>query len=305
MYVLGGTNSFFSVFYAICDLMDTTAETSSAVSSANLSSARGGIASVGNPATAGYTCGGATTSSTLVATGDKTVVATNTTSAVASSNLSGTRLYTAGLSERSTKGYFAGGQNTNITLNGAHVLATTDKITFSTDTTSAAAGANLSQARGNTAGMNGSSAKGYWAGGETNGPVYQKTADKITFSGDTTSAQASANLSTARGWLQAGGDGSTKGYFVGGQTGVLSGVLDGITISTDTTALINSASMLRQVSGYGSDGNKFVCAGGQTNAVTAVQSAEKITFSTDTLANFGASISQGRDFLSAFTTQAL
>ena len=87
-----------------------------------------------------------------------------------------------------TKGFFSGGYK------GSYVT-TADRTTYSTETTAAVAGANLSQAR-TYIGAAGNAEKGFFSGGETGSVV--ATADRTTYSTETTAAVAGANLSQAR-----------------------------------------------------------------------------------------------------------
>ena len=72
-------------------------------------------------------------------------------------------------------------------------------MTYSNDTTAAQTSANLSQGRHFLAGVSEGLTKGYFAGGFTGGASGQQaTADKITYSNDTTSAVTTANITTGR-----------------------------------------------------------------------------------------------------------
>lgn len=177
--------------------------------------------------------------------------------------------------------YTLGGSNF-----GATVYATTDKTSFSAETTAAVAAANLSIARairGN--GVSNPATAGYVCGGASSARVV--TADKLVFASDTTSAVSSANLSSARDSGGALSERSTKGYIAGGQSTANSVTADKLTFSGDTTAATSSAnlSLARRAPGALSEGtSKGYFAGGFSNApaVTWVKTAEKITFSTDT-----------------------
>lgn len=305
MYVLGGFDSGVSTFYAVADKVMMTAETSSAVTTANLSQARGAGGSVANPAVAGYFMGGNTTSTATVVTGDKLTFSNDTTVAKTTANLSQARSQLYGLSERSTKGYVAGGFTTATPV---VAVATADKITFSTDTTAAQASANLSAARKAAAGMSEGTTKGYWAGGYTASIITTivVTADKIIFSTDTTSAQASANLSQARAEVFAGSDGSTKGYWGGGQAGSVVNKVDKITFSTDTTAALTSASFNQYFGASGSNGTKMLGVAGVNGATGLVfAGSNKMTFATDVGAGAGVSVSQARQGAMGLSYQAL
>ena len=162
MYASGGANSAFTTLYAITDKILWTAETASAVSSANLRQARAGAAGLSNPGVAAYFAGGETTSSAEVSTADKITFSNDTDAAVTTANLSAGRDQLAALSNTTTAGYFAGGSTTGGT---AGQVKTADKLVFSGDATSAVSTANLSQARLGLAGMTQGSTKGYFAGG--------------------------------------------------------------------------------------------------------------------------------------------
>jgi hypothetical protein len=195
-------------------------------------------------------------------------------------------------------GYFAGGFTT-----GSVIVATADRITFSTSTTAAQTSANLSQARWGVGTVSDKTTYGYFAGGTTSAGV--ATADRLTFSTSTTAAQTSANLSQAR-WGVAGlSDGTTYGYFAGGFTGASVTVATGdrITFSTSTTAAQTSANLSQAryyLSGL-SDGTTYgYFAGGLTGASVTVATGDRITFSTSTTAaQTSANLSQARYVLSS------
>lgn len=300
MYSLGGSDTFGATFYKVCDKTDMSAETTAAITTGNLSQSRqtneGGI---GNPSVAGYILGGST--GAAVVTADKLTFSNDTTVAVTTANLSSVRQQGGALSERSSKGYHAGGQSSASTL-------VADKLTFSGDSTAAVTTANLSLARFGVVGMSGTTAKGYFAGGATT-TVTNSTnvAEKITFSSDTTTATTTANLSVARAQVQAGGDGSTKGYWAGGQTGAQASTVDKITFSSDTTAALTTASYNQWVASQASDGNKLATLGGTTSLGGTSSAGSKITFATDVVAGLSAAanLSQSRRSLAGFSTVAL
>ena len=82
-------------------------------------------------------------------------------------------------------GYFGG---------GVPATSIMDKVTYSTDTTAAVPGANLSLARLALA-ATGNGTNGYFGGGN---PGPKSTMDKVTYSTDTTAAVPGADLSLAR-----------------------------------------------------------------------------------------------------------
>jgi hypothetical protein len=298
LYILGGTN-LTGTWYATADKINMSAETAAAAASANLSTARAAAGAASNPSVAGYICGGQKVGNVDTNIGDKMTMSNDTTSATSSANLSYSNRFLAGLSERSSKAYFAGGQTS--------FVVTADLLTFSSDTNAATSTANLSTGRGELAGMNATSAKGYWAGGDISpGGITHETkiADKITFSSDTTSAQTSANLSTARAELVGGSDGSTKGYWYGGdQGGTNSGLCDKIVASTDTTSSLVTGNA-HSLAGGGSDGNKFMLYGGQDN-LSPTNQGDEMLFATDTTQGAGGTLSQSRYEPCGFSGSAL
>ena len=164
--------------------------------STTLSSSREYCGTVSLPNVKGYIAGGATANNTFSTTTDKITFSSDVLSAQTSANLSAAKFATSGISECSTKGYFGGGYTTV----SANPGSSTDKIVFSTDTTSAQTTANLSGIRAYCSGVSQGSSKGYYLGGWTTwSSTAVATGDKLTFSTDTTAAQTSANLSSARG----------------------------------------------------------------------------------------------------------
>ena len=192
-------------------------------------------------------------------------------------------------------GYFAGGYTPAI-------LATVDKLIYSTDTTSAQTSANLSQERYDLAGCSGEGTKGYFAGGTTNTAV--ATTDKLIYATATVIAQVSANLSQARQGLAGISERSTKGYFAGGLTGgsVAVTTADKITYAGDTTAAQTTANLSQarySLAGCSGDSTKGFFTGGTTNlGSTGFATADKLTYSTDTTAaQTTANLSQARSYL--------
>jgi len=187
----------------------------------------------------------------------------------------------------SFKGYIAGGCSTTSTA----VTAVCNELTFSTNTFAAQASANLSQARiAIGSGISDvTDAKGYWAGGGTTAPV--NTADKITYSNDTTAAQSSANLSTVRrGGAGVSDNADGKGYWAGGNSPTIVATADKVTYSNDTTASQSSANL--SVSRFdlagtsdNADGKGYFTGGStSTTTLNAVVTTDKITYSNDTTA---------------------
>jgi hypothetical protein len=245
----------------------------------NNSIVSGSISTTTTSISQGYFAGGSTGAN--VSTTDKILYSTDTTAAQTSANLSQARSELAGISDSTTNGYFAGGATTSFS---GHV-ATTDKIVYSTDTTAAQTTANLSQARQGLAGCSGERTKGYFAGGTTDGANSLSTADKLTYSNDTTAAQTTANLSQARYYLAGISEGTTKGYFAGGFSSTFLTTADKLTYSNDTTAAQTTADLstaTAYIAGCSGEGTKGYFVGGFTGAIVAT--AYKITYTTDTTA---------------------
>src|SRR6185436_16084835 len=80
---------------------------------------------------------------TAVATADKLTFAGDSTSAVSTADLSAARKFPQGMSEGTSKGYWAGGAVTTAST----AVTTVDKLTFSNDTGSAQGSAALTVAR--------------------------------------------------------------------------------------------------------------------------------------------------------------
>jgi hypothetical protein len=297
--VRGGGKGYFAggdtgADVSTADKLTYVTDTTIAQTTANLSQARQLLAGCSGEGTKGYFAGGS-----IVATADKLTYSTDTTVAQTSADLSQARSSLAGISEGTTKGYFTGG-----TTGAGISVITADKLSYSNDTTNAQTSANLSQARQNLAGCSGNSTKGYFAGGQNDGGSPLATADKLSYSNDTTNAQTSSNLSQARFGLAGISEGTTKGYFVGGSTGGFQvATADKITYLTDTTAAQTSANLSQArwaLAGVSEGSTKGYFAGGNTDigGTSYVATADKLTYSTDTTAaQTSANLSQARDAL--------
>jgi hypothetical protein len=246
-YILGAAGNadkgFFSGGYtsvavATADRTTYSSETTAAVAGANLSQARYSPGGAGN-ADKGFFSGGF--GPTVVATADRTTYSSETTAAVAGANLSQAR-YALAAAGNADKGFFSGG--------GIDIFSTpattTDRTTYSTETTAAVAGANLSQAR-YTLGAAGNADKGFFSGGGTPS-VLATTTDRTTYSSETTAAVAGANLSQARNALAAAGN-VDKGFFSGGSNPTIVATADRTTYSTETTAAVAGANLSQARSG--------------------------------------------------------
>ena len=102
----------------------------------------------------------------------------------------------AGLSDQSTNGYWCGGG----------VVTTSERIVFSTDTTSTTTDAGLSNIRGLGMGMSSTDGAGYIAGGYSSGGL--STTDKLTYSTETFALATDAEISSARYYVANESDGA-------------------------------------------------------------------------------------------------
>ena len=143
--------------------------------------------------------------------------------------------YSHGSTGKVSVGYLAGGRTP-----AAVVTDTTEKISYSTDTTVAVPGAALSAARRELAGT-GNQVFGYFGGGYDNtNPL--SSVDKLTYSTDTT-AEVPGLPFSPRNYLAATGN-STDGYFGGGfdGTNTLSS-MNNLSYATDNMSLTPTAAL--------------------------------------------------------------
>jgi len=200
-------------------------------------------------------------------------------------------------------GYFGGG-----TDQGSGLFSRMDKVTYSTDTTAAVPGANLTENRSHLA-ATGNSTAGYFGGGSIAANSRTTIMNKVTYSTDTTAAVPGANLKIGRLSPAATGN-STAGYFGGGQTVPLSTQTDKLTYSTDTTAAVPGASLPKPTFFLSATGNStagYFGGGSEFTAPFASISTtmSKVTYSTDTTAAVpGANLSLARQSLAAASAKA-
>jgi hypothetical protein len=290
-YFGGGSN-----VVATMDKLTYASDTTAAVPGANLSVARSYAGATGN-SNAGYFGGGfdgGNTSSIM----DKVTYSSDTTVRIPAANLSLTR-YNLAATGNSTAGYFGGGGPTPITPE----YSTMDKVTYSSDTTAAVPGANLSSPRWATA-ATGNSTNGYFGGGYT--PATVSTMDKVTYATDTTAAVPGAALSAARYGLAATGN-STNGYFGGGSGPGVRSTMDKVTYSSDTTSAVPGAnlSVARQYLAATGNLTNGYFGSGFTPGPTASSLMNKVTYSSDTTAAVpGAALSAARYGVAASSARA-
>lgn len=194
-YVAGGTSDG-STLIATVDKYTISSDTFANSTSAALSAAKLQVAAMTEGSTKGYWLGGATTAP--LANADKITFSSDTTAATTTANLSQARYAMACGSDGSSKGFCAGGR----TLTAVSVT-TTDKTTFSSDSTAAATTANLASARREHAGMSQGADNMYVAGGNTltNGVAVIDSPERIAFSTEVTTALTNSGISVARRFL--------------------------------------------------------------------------------------------------------
>ena len=164
-------------------------------SSANLSISRYPVSATGNE-TNGYV-GGGYDDPAHYSRVDKITYSTDTTAAAPSAFVSGdggsSGRYGVAATGNSTHGYFGGGGYTSAGFPEGDSTYM-DKLTYSSDTTAAVPGANLTGGRV-IQGATGNSTAGYFGGG---GPGPLSTMDKVTYSTDTTAVVPGAELTFER-----------------------------------------------------------------------------------------------------------
>jgi hypothetical protein len=191
-----------------------------------------------------------------------------------------------------TKGFNSGGLTPT-------VVASSDRCTYSTETTAAVAGANLTQARFGPL-KSGNADKGFISGGSTTiTPVltFVNTADRTTYSTETTAAVSGGNLTQSR-WAGDGVGNSDKGFLAGGSNNADLATADRTTYSSETTAAVTGANLTQARTGppvgIGNPDKGFYV-GGYTGG-TGVVTTNKCIYSTETtVAVTGANMSSVRN----------
>jgi len=276
-YALGGYTGGGVLALATADRVTFSTSTTAAHTAANLPTARYAGSGVSDGTVYGYVLGGYTYYN-YIATTDRVTFSTSTTAAHTAANLSQARYGQAGVSDGAVYGYVLGGYT-----NGDPILATADRVTFSTSTTAAHTAANLSLGRYLTTGLSDAAVYGYSLGGYTGSAA--ATADRVTFSTSTTAARTAANLSQARYGPAGLSDGAVYGYVLGGYTGGYVATTDRVTFSTSTTAAHTAANLstARYAVACLSDGAVYGYAlGGASGPYVAT--TDRVTFSTSTTA---------------------
>ena len=230
-YYGGGRLAPSSNGVSYMDKLTYSTNSLSSVPGAQLSWSRKYLAATGNT-NAGYFTGNGPSSSGA-SINDKLTYSTDTTARVPGAALL-TRRGDHGSAGTQSVGYVFAGRDSQ---NGPP-FSSLERITYSTDTTAAVPGANLSAARRYT-GSTGNATHGYTGGGfnPSASPAQQSRMDKTTYSTETSEYVPGANLSANRYYTVATG-GSSHGYF----TRYIS--LDKCDYASDTTAALPSSSNL-------------------------------------------------------------
>lgn len=196
------------------------------------------FANIAGPTPVIYTCGGYTTNYT------NTLEVTKPTT-----KNSGVYLSVLSLARNGCTGTFGFNYGKGFVVGGydGTVRATADKAVQGQDLTiSAQSSANLSTARALLASFS-SDTNGYFLGGDTAGGSANPTvtADKLVYTSDVTSAQSSANLSTARSRCTGSNNRSNVGYVTGGLISGASStnITDKMPYSTEITAAQSLANL--------------------------------------------------------------
>ena len=254
------------------DKISLAVDTTAAVPSAFLSAGRSGLAATGNQ-TAGYFGGGSVPG--LSSTMEKINYSLDTDSLVPGAALSSARTSLSATDGNAIAGYFGGG-----IITGPAIVSTTDKLTYSTETTAAVAPAALSSTRSNLAAA-GNSTAGYFAGGSS--PAIVSTTDKLTYATDTRTTVPGAFLISPRSNLAATGS-STLGYFGGGVIAgpALVSTVDKLAYSNDTISTVPGAALSSARSNLSATGNSTSGYFGGGIVPAIVSTMDKITFATDT-----------------------
>ena len=196
-------------------------------------------------------------------------------------------------------GYIAGG----ITGTGLDsMIASVDRINFSTEITSSSTASNLSQARFAMAGFSDKKLYGYFINGSALSYTIVNTADRITYSTEVTAANTTSNGSSEKYGAIGLSDGYNHGYTAGGQTATMLQDTDKLVFSTGVN-MLNTVSNLSQTKldpASCSDGKVygyFTAGSGEPGPVVTNQT-DRIEFSTEvTSANSASDLYQERSNL--------
>ncbi len=177
-------------------------------------------------------------------------------------------------------GYIAGG----ITGTGTDsMIASVDRLNFSTEVINANTASNLSEARFAIAGISDKRVYGYFVNGSAENYFAVNTSDRITYSTGISVADTTSNGYQQRYGIIGLSDGENYGYSAGGQTDIMLDIIDKLTFSTGVNTL-NTSSALSQPKldpASCSDGKIYGYFTGGTDATLAVTNqTDRIDFST-------------------------
>ena len=174
------------------DKLTFSSDSVSYTPSANLSLTRREIAATGNT-THSYFSGGTKPGGYQYTTTDKLTYSNDTTAVSPSAALSGGRYNQGGIGN-DTQGYFGGGQPGSAPAGAQN----TDKITYSTDTSSLSPSASAGPGERSNYASTGNIASGYWIGGYANPLPTISSIFKLNYASESSSLTPSATLSEGR-----------------------------------------------------------------------------------------------------------
>jgi hypothetical protein len=301
-YFVGGSydwDGFFASYTATTDKVIFSADTSMAMTTANLTQARDSFASINGTQYRGYFAGGYDES--FVNLTEKLIYANEYTSAATTANLTSPTHGACGLTDGYTKGYVIGGYQKSESVITDKIY----KITYSTnETISQLTTARLATGLAYLASVSDNKTQGYLAGGLA-GTVKIDSCGVMNFSQDTLTELTSKYLSSPRSEL-AGLDGnSTKGYFAGGDTANYKSVtnMDILTYATGSFAHSNEAKYNLQtlkagLAGVSERKSKGYFGGGSSGVFVTSPLTDKVSFATGVVtATETANLTRSRTYL--------
>ena len=301
-YFVGGSynwDGFFASYTATTDKVIFSADTSMAMTTANLTQARDSFASINGTQYRGYFAGGYDES--FVNLTEKLIYANEYTSAATTANLTSPTHGACGLTDGYTKGYVIGGYQKSESVITNKIY----KITYSTnETISELTTARLATGLAYLASVSDNKTQGYLAGGLA-GTVKIDSCGVMNFSQDTLTELTSKYLSSPRSEL-AGLDGnSTKGYFAGGDTANYKSVtnMDILTYATGSFAHSNEAKYNLQtvkagLAGVSERKSKGYFGGGSSGVFVTSPLTDKVSFATGVVtATETANLTKSRTYL--------
>jgi len=184
---------------------------------------------------------------------------------------------------------------------GARPYAETEaeQFTFSGETFSLQASADMSQAKMGFAWVNYAAYSGYFLGGASAGPSYLSGCEKLTYTTDTMAIQSSADLTQARYQMSTNSTGDDNGYILGGYSGTAVNTAEKLVFATEITSVVASANLVTarySMAGVSQGATYGYHTGGFDTGVSSV--TERLVVATDTTAVLaGGSITSARQGL--------